>query len=689
VIILIRLTRKEYGLRPSSLTSRGLDLVVSLDRPTPYQDLMDSSATIAAPRSALQDRFGWIDPQAVAVWLLGFGLVVFLGLNGGGFDPIVRDQIGIAVWWGVLLGLAVGALPLNRLRYGSWLALGLLAAYVGWVALSCIWTDATHNTVEDVGKVVTYLGVFSLALSIRGEKGARRMVSALGAGIAVIAIVALTSRLHPDWVPAASETAELFKSNSFRLAYPLGYWNANASLVAIGLPLVLYLACSARHTVTRALAAAALPALALTVYFTFSRGGTLAAIFAVLVFLALAHDRLPKAATVLTSGVGAAILIVASHQRHALDEGFANAAAHHQGNQVLAMTLVVCAGVGLIQAGLTTSLKYGRRPTWTSPSRRTSLIALASTVAIIVIAAVALGAPGKASHAWSEFKAAKTTTHGAARLESFSSNGRWPLWKSALEENASAPLIGRGAGSFEGWWAQNRDGQLGFVEDAHSIYLEALAELGLVGFALLVAFLAWVFIAGGRLYRRASSRRRTQLAAALAGCAAFCLGSAYDWLWQLAVLPIAFLLLASVLVGAGERRSSRPLPIYARLGGVGISIAAMVAIALPLSSALALQKSQSEFNAGNLNGALSQASNARRATPFTAQPWIQEALVLEAQGESAAALRSAREATRVEPREWRAWVVRSRLEAMTGHAAAALSAYRQARNLNPDSQLFN
>jgi tetratricopeptide (TPR) repeat protein len=688
VVNLIRVTTREYGPGRISLTTPKTRTAVSFSRPIAYQLPMDSSTTIAAPRSVLQDRLAWFDPQAAAVWLLGFGLVVFLGLNGGGYDPIVRDQIGIAVWWGVLLGLAVGALPLNRLRYGSWLALGLLAAYVGWVALSCIWTDATHNTVEDVGKVVTYLGIFSLALSIRGEKGARRMVSALGSGIAVIGIVALASRLHPAWVPAASETVDLFKSNRFRLAYPLGYWNANASLVAIGLPLLLYVACSARHTVTRALAAAVLPALALTVYFTFSRGGSLAAVFGVLVFLALAHDRLPKAATVLSSGIGAAILIAASHQRHALDEGFANAAAHHQGNQILVMTLVVCIGVGLIQAGLMTALKYGRRPSWTSPSRRTSLIALGGAVAILVIAAVALGAPGKASHAWTEFKAAKSTTQSAARLESFSSNGRWPLWKSALEENASAPLIGRGAGSFEGWWAQNRNGQLGFVEDAHSIYLEALAELGLIGFALLVAFLAWVFIAGGSLYRRASSRRRTQLAAALAGCAAFCLGSAYDWLWQIAVLPIAFLLLASVLVGAGERRRAKPLPIYARLGGVGVSIAAMIAIALPLSSALALQNSQSEFNAGNLNSALSQAADARRATPFTAQPWIQEALVLEAQGQTAAALRSAREATRVEPKEWRAWVVRSRLEAKAGHAAAALSAYREARSLNPDSQLF-
>jgi hypothetical protein len=78
-------------------------------------------------------------------------------------------------------------------------------------------------------------------------------------------------------------------------------------------------ACSARRIATQALASAALPAMALTVYFTFSRGGTLAAIVALGLFLALADDRLPKAATMLTAGIGVAILIAAAHQRDALN----------------------------------------------------------------------------------------------------------------------------------------------------------------------------------------------------------------------------------------------------------------------------------------------------------------------------------------------------------------------------------
>jgi O-antigen ligase len=646
-------------------------------------------ATIAIPRT-LRPRTlaGSVDPQAVAVWLLGCGLIGYLGLSGGGYDPILRDQLGITVWWGVLLGLAVGALPINKFRHGSWIALGLLGAYVGWIAISYIWTDAPQNTVEDLGRVLTYLGVFALALSIRGEKGARRMVSALATGIALVALVALLSRLHPAWFPAVRETSALLAGSRFRLAYPLGYWNGDAALIAIGLPLLLYVACSARHAAARALAAAALPAMVMTIYLTFSRGGALAALIAVALFLALVPDRLPKATTVLTVAVGAAILIVATHQRHALDEGLAGSLAHRQGDELLAMALVVCAGVGLIQAGLTVALRHGRRPAWSMPSRRASSAVLVGALAILLAVGAALDAPGMVADAWHEFKGTSVTPHGAARLESFSGNGRWPLWSSALEENGAAPVLGTGSGSFEGWWAEHGS-EGGFVQDAHSLYLEALGELGIVGFALIVAFLGWILVAGCRRCLRAARARRTQLAAALAGCAAFCLGAGYDWLWQLAVVPIAFLLLASVLVSAGERRRrAAPVPA-ARLGAATAAAAAMVAIAIPLSSALALGRSQADFRDGNLGAALQEASDAHRAAPFASRPRVQEALVLEAQGRFDTALAPAREATRLEPHEWRAWVVRSRLEAESGRPRAALDAYRIARSLNPRSALFD
>jgi len=644
--------------------------------------------TVPTPvEGRLQALLGKVDFQALAVWLLGFLLVVYLALNGGGFDPVIRNQLGIAVWWGVLLGLAVGALPLNKLRYGSWVALGLLAAYVGWVALSFLWSRSPEGTVADLGRVATYLGVFALALSIRGPKGARRMAGALGTAIVVVAIVALLSRLHPAWFPEARETVRLLADARNRLAYPLGYWNGVASLVAIGLPLVLYTACSARHIATQALAAAALPAMALTVYFTFSRGGTGAAVLGLALFLALAHDRLPKAVTLLAATTGAAILIVAAGQREALNSGLGGPAAHDQGNELLAMTLVVCAGVGFIQAGLAVALRHRRRPAWSRPSRRASLAMVGGAIAAVVIAAIALGASGKASTAWHDFKDAKGTPQGAARFSNFSSNGRWPYWRSTLKENESAPLNGTGSASFESWWAQH--GTIGgFVQDAHSLYFETLGELGIFGLALIVSFLGWILVAGARRYARAARDRRTQLAAALAGCAAFCFGAAFDWLWELAVIPIAFLLLASVLVSAGESRRRAPLPIVARVVGVGISLAAVAAIAIPLSAASSLQKSQADARASHLAEALGEARSAQRVEPFAAAPRLQEALLLEAQHRLGAAATAARAATEHESDEWRAWLIRSRIEAERGRAGASVASYRKARSLNPRSPLF-
>jgi hypothetical protein len=183
-------------------------------------------ATTALPRPAPIELLNRIDWKGVSTWLLGFVLIVYLSLKGGGYDPFVRNQLGIIAWWGVLLGLAVGAIPLNKLRYGSWLALSLLAAYVIWVAISCAWTDVTEYTVADLGRVATYLGIFALALSVRGAKGARRMAGAIGAGIAVVALVALLSRLHPAWFPDAWQTVR-FGSRQ-RLDYPLGYLESGA-----------------------------------------------------------------------------------------------------------------------------------------------------------------------------------------------------------------------------------------------------------------------------------------------------------------------------------------------------------------------------------------------------------------------------------------------------------------------------
>jgi len=260
-------------------------------------------------------RIAW---NAVSIWLLGFGLVAYLGLEGGGYDPLVHDQVGIAAWWVLLAAVAVGALPRRRLPRPAWAALGLLAAFVAWTALSLGWTESVERTWADLARVAGYLGVFALALFVRGPRGARRMVAAIGSAVALVAGVALLSRLHPTWFPEAGQTARFLPTDRERLSYPLDYWNALAALIAIGLPLLLHLATGARSVALRGLSAAALPVLALTSFLTLSRGGMAAAVLALAVFLTLAPNRLPKLATLAVAAVGSAPLIAAAAGRDAV-----------------------------------------------------------------------------------------------------------------------------------------------------------------------------------------------------------------------------------------------------------------------------------------------------------------------------------------------------------------------------------
>jgi hypothetical protein len=642
-------------------------------------------------RSAPLEYARRVDWSPLPAWLLGFGLVVYLGLKGGGYDPLVHDQVGIAVWWIVLAGALVGALPRQRLNPLAWVTLGLLAAFALWTTLSLGWTESDEQTFADLARVATYLGVLALALLARGPGALRQTIAAMGAGIAVIALVGLLSRLHPSWFPEAADTAQILESHD-RLAYPLNYWNGLAALVAIGLPLLLQLASDLRSVALRALAAATIPALLLTVYFTISRGGIGASFIAVAVYLVFASDRLPKLATTLLAGGGGAILIAAAHQRHALQEGFLNTTASSQGDEMLWMTIVVCAGVGLLQAGLSLALVNDLRPRWTRVPRRPALALTATGLIALLIALAAIDAPGRVSNAWSDFKEPNSGPgEGHQRLGSVAGESRYQFWSATVRQEETRPLGGTGSGTFEFWWS--REGEGGeTVQDAHSLYMQTLGELGIVGAVLLGAFLLSVLIGGGTAVIRAGPAARPWLAAALAGCVAFCATAAFDWMWQIPVIPVALLLLASLLVTSRDSEPAQAVSGFSlplRIGTAAIAIAAVVAIAIPLSSSSLLRQSQADAREGDIAAALAAARSAQNAQPDAASPRVQEALLLEQIGALPAAAAAARAATEREDTNWRNWLVLARLEAKQGNADAAVRAYMKAKSLNPRSPLFN
>ncbi len=641
------------------------------------------------------------DPPAVAAWTLAFALVAYLALSNGGYDAIVRSQVGVAVWWIVLLGALTGILP-ARMGASGWAAIGLLAGLALWTGLATGWSESAERSATELARVATYLGVLVLAIALQGRTAARHTINGLACAIGLVTLLAVLSRLHPQWFPVNDQLEYLSRVSSRKLSYPLNYWNALAAFAAIGVPLLLAVAIGARTLAGRALAAAALPLSALCVYLTISRGGALALVAGVAVFLALVPLRVQALGALATAAAGSAILISATSQRDALQDAVPTAAAIGQGTEVLWLALIVCAGVALLQVAQGLAARHLPRPAPLAPGRRaTAALAVAALAAVTAIA-LGTGLPGTVQDRWQEFKAPPGQVATASQDNVFSrlgvadGTGRYQFWQSALDAHASAPWKGIGPGTFEFWWARN--GTLGdFVRDAHSLYLETLAESGYVGAALLVGLLA--LLAGAALLRslRAPPALRLWIAAAAGGLAAFLLAAAMEWVWDMAAIAGAAMALGAVIV-AGRDEGAAPAAPAARAAPrldrapravlALLALLALGAVAVPMAGALATSSSRGAAADGRLTAALEDSRTAQRLQPYAATPRLQRALVLEAAASFDAAALAARTATREEPTNWRTWFVLARIEARRGDAPAALRALREARRLNPRSALF-
>jgi hypothetical protein len=426
----------------------------------------------------------------------------------------------------------------------------------------------------------------------------------------------------------------------------------------------------------------------------------------VLAFLALAPDRFPKLATMLVAAAGSAILIAGAVHRSAIEQGLANHAASVQGKQLLGAIVLVCGAVALAQAGIGLASRHGTLPRFLRVPRRHAQALLAGGIAVALVAGLAGGAPSRLSRAWADFKHPSTVAQNAhdlgARFGTLSGNHRYDYWKVAVHATHGHVLGGSGPGTFQLLW-QPRAPFYSYVVNAHSLYAETLAEVGVVGLALLVGFLLLVLGAAVREVASSQYEARARAAGVTAALLAFMVSAIVDWVWQLPVLPAAFLLLAAAVLAPAPRRASvRELAtetapagtasgrarLLLRSGLIVTALACLVAIAIPLATASNVRQSQAAIAVGDSSVALSDAQTAARLEPGAASPQLQVALVDELQHNLPAALGAARDATRDEPQNWSGWLILSRLEAESGHAKASVSAYERARSLNPRSPLF-
>ena len=623
-------------------------------------------------------------------WVL-FPLVAaaVVALSFDGAASIERTSLAaILAWWTVIVALATGVLPRERPPRAALVAGALLAAFALLSLASVLWAASAERAGTELGRVSLYLALFCLTAFAVRRSGAVACADGMAAGIAIVGALALAQRLIPGFASDGGLGAELAGA-AVRLSYPIGYWNGLGAFLALGVPLLLRSAVTAETALRRGVSIAPVPALAVAIYLTSSRGGAAVALVCCVVFVLLAAPRLRAILTlaVAVAGAGACIAIVSATPE--LVDGPLGSAAAREGGPPAALGIAVACLATAIALIVVRAVV---------PSRL-SLAPLASRAAVVALVALAVGAVLLADPAarLEAFKAPPASTGDPdfvrSHLLSGGGSGRWQFWQAAVEQFEAHPLIGDGAGSFEAWWA--RHGELVyFVRNAHSLWLETLGELGLVGLLLLVGAFVVVLASAAVRIRRATEQDRMLLAALAAVVAGFMVGAGLDWLWQIpavgAVAVSSLGLLAGATTDGAVRAGRSRAPLRAAAVGTAVLAAAVVFaghVAVWLGD-VELRASRDAVAQGRDDVALERAASARALQPWAATPRLQIALVQEEAGDLGRARASTRDAIDHDPADWRLRVVAARLATKDGAIADARRALDAARELSPRSSLL-
>lgn len=435
-----------------------------------------------------------------------------------------------------------------------------------------------------------------------------------------------------------------------RLSAPTGYWNATGLIAALGAVWALSLSAADPSRVVRVVAAAAIPPAAAVVYLSASRGAAVAVLIGAATLLVAGGVRRTLLAA-LAVAPGAVLATGAVASVHGLDAEDPARAALASGHRALLAVL----GAALLAAALRAAvLRIDEHPAAWSPRGLASAgTRLAALAAVLVVA----GAAGTAVAVHHADRHVASTLAPSARFQDVGTNGRSDLWRVALRDGAREhPLRGTGSGSFARLWAA--DGTTHFeAVDAHSLPLETLGELGIVGLALLLATLAIPLVA---LARRAIAGPPAAWGGLLAGTAATLVAAAYDFDWELTALLIPVFAAGGLALAAPEdsdaadddARVARGLPAPARVALVALAAVAAVGPVVVHRSQSGVDRALHAFRAGDCPAAAAAARDAAGTWSSRPEPYAIRAWCAALAGDPAAVRLSATAIDR-DPGDWK------------------------------------
>jgi hypothetical protein len=606
-------------------------------------------------------------------------LFALFAAKDGGFAPTVWLPAGIFIAALLALALVFASTGLRRVEM---LAVGFLASFTAWTGLSILWAEVRGDAWDGANRTLLYLCVFSLFVVLPWRaRSAALFLSAFAVGVTGVVVVQF---LRAAAAPVAHHAFFI----SGRLASPISYSNADAALLMMtAFPAVVVASRRETPVVVRGLLLAtagcaielavacqsrmSLIAVPLTALFLFGFAGRrvrlLVAVLPVAAIAALAATRMLDIYGAVLAGPGGAALTAA---RTAL---IVSAGA----------LFVLGCGVGIVDRRV-------------EPSRRivraSGILALAAVLAaaVVGVAAAARAAPHPLrtlEHRWTSFSHDKGYTDlRKSHLFSGGSN-RYDIWRVALDEFVSAPVVGIGADNFAVDYLRHRRSS-DSPAYPHSILLRILSQTGVVGAILFAFFLGAAAVAVGRAVGGVTHAAAVTTAAASVFVYWLVHGSV-DWLWEIPALgaPAFACLAIAVRLGAGERVEATGRRVPAPLVVVGAA-ASIALFGLPWIAAQETAVAGSSWVSDH-SAAFHRLDVAASLNPLSDLPAETKGLIAARSHEPTVARRAFAQALVRNPSNWFAQLELGVMEATLGQRAEALSALARAKALDPKEPLID
>ncbi len=256
-----------------------------------------------------------------------------------------------------------------------------------------------------------------------------------------------------------------------------------------------------------------------------------------------------------------------------------------------------------------------------------------------------------------------TPASGSERLLTLSGSSRGDYWRVARAAVGDHPVLGSGAGSYGRYWLRHRPVTQP-ARDAHSLYLETLAELGPLGLGLLLVAL------GAPVAAAIRARGDSLTPAALGPYAAYLVHAAQDWDWELPAATLPAIVCAASLLLTSRRRQTPLAPAARAAASVAATTLAVLAVAVYAGNReLALAEAGSERSA----------RRAARLQPWAAAPWRARGEAQLARGDVERARTSFLEGIERDDGDWELWLDL----ALATEGADRDRALARAQELNP------